>query len=197
MQLIFDLGSANALMLSTPFVAAQDLLAGKARSTAALGSLDGVQIVTAFVLDDIVIGEVHIAGVPVAGLDHWQSDSAVGSIGLPLIAQFDVIMDITAESLWLRPAPPKHRLPMLKDRSGFGLAVSPSALTVAHVAVHSPAEKSGWWVGDRIVRIDGRPINASYTRGQLWRWRFLPAGTHFRLVDGSGIVRLLTLADYY
>src|SRR3546814_9858282 len=65
-------------MLSTPFVAAQDLLAGKARSTAALGSLDGVQIVTAFVLDDIVIGEVHIAGVPVAGLDHWQSDSAVG-----------------------------------------------------------------------------------------------------------------------
>ncbi|WP_272800329.1 retropepsin-like aspartic protease [Sphingobium sp. AntQ-1] len=196
-QLIFDLGSANALMLSTPFVAAQDLLAGKARSTAALGSLDGVQIVTAFVLDDIVIGEVLIAGVPVAGLDHWQSDSAVGSIGLPLIAQFDVIMDITAESLWLRPAPPKHRLPMLKDRSGFGLAVSPSALTVAHVAVHSPAEKSGWSVGDRIVRIDGRPINASYTRGQLWRWRFLPAGTHFRLVDGSGIVRLLTLADYY
>jgi hypothetical protein len=56
---------------------------------------------------------------------------------------------------------------------------------------------SGWSIGDQIVRIDGRPINASYTRGELWRWRFLPAGTHVRLVDGSGIVRRLTLADYY
>jgi hypothetical protein len=196
-QLIFDLGSANALMLSTAFVAAQDLLAGKARSTAALGSLDGVQIVTAFVLDDVAIGGAHIAAVPVAGLDHWQSDSAVGSIGLPLIAQFDVIMDIAAGSLWLRRAPPKRRLPMLKDRSGFGLAVSSSALTVAHVAAHSPAEKCGWSVGDRIVRIDGRSIDASYTRGELWRWRFWPAGTHVRLDDGSGIARLLTLTDYY
>lgn len=196
-QLIFDLGSANALMLSTAFVAAQDLLAGKARSTAALGSLDGVQIVTTFVLDDIDIGGAHSAAVPVAALDHWQSDSAVGSIGLPLIAQFDVIMDLTAGSLWLRPTPPKRRLPMLKDRSGFGLAVSPSALTVAHVAAPSPAEMSGWSIGDQIVRINGQPIDPSYTRGELWRWRFLPAGTHVRLVDGSGIVRRLTLADYY
>lgn len=196
-QLIFDLGSANALMLSTAFVAAQNLLAGKARSTAALGSLDGVQTVTAFVLDDIDIGGVRSAAVPVAALDHWQSDSAVGSIGLPLIAQCDVIMDITAGRLWLRPAPPKRRLPMLKDRSGLGLAVSPSGLTVAHVAAHSPAEKSGWSIGDKIIRVDGRPIDASYARGELWRWRFRPAGTHVRLVDGSGIVRLLTLADYY
>ena len=86
---------------------------------------------------------------------------------------------------------------MLKDRSGLGLAVSPSGLTVAHVAAHSPAEKSGWSIGDKIIRVDGRPIDASYARGELWRWRFRPAGTHVRLVDGSGIVRLLTLADYY
>ncbi len=88
-------------------------------------------------------------------------------------------------------------LPMLKDRSGLGLAASPTALTVVHVAANSPAEKAGWAVGDRIVAVNGHSIDANYTRGELWQVRSRPAGTLVKLTMASGDVRELRLADYY
>ena len=86
---------------------------------------------------------------------------------------------------------------MLKDRSGLASAASPTALTVVHVAAHSPAEKGGWAIGDRIVTVNGHPVDANYTHGELWRWRFGPSGTPVKLRTAAGDTRELQLADYY
>lgn len=116
---------------------------------------------------------------------------------MPLIAQFDVVFDVTAGSVWFRPLDPRHRLPMLKDRSGLGFAASSTGLTIVHVAANSPAEKGGWAVGDRIVTVNGYPVDADYTHGELWRWRYGPAGSRVKLGLVGGDARELRLADYF
>ena len=195
--LMIDLGSSAALMLSSAYARDQGLLNGKLVSTAAIGGVDGVRINDAFTIQNINIEGLGVSNVPTLGMRAWLSTSTVGNVGLPLIAQFDVVFDVTAGFVWLRPLGPPRRLPMLKDRSGLGLAASPTALTVVHVAANSPAEKAGWAVGDRIVAVNGHSIDANYTRGELWQVRSRPAGTLVKLTMASGDVRELRLADYY
>ena len=197
MPLMIDLGSSTALMLSAAYARAQGLLNGKPVSTAALGGLDGVKTNDVFTIPNIHIEGLGVSNIPAIGMRDWLLTSAVGNIGLPLIAQFDVVFDVTAGFVWLRPLDPRHRLPMLKDRSGLGLAVSPTALIVVHVAANSPAEKRGWAVGDRIVAVNGHPIDTDYTHGEFWRWRFGSAGMLVKLETAAGERRALRLADYY
>lgn len=195
--LMLDMGSSAALMLSSAYVRDQGLLTGKLVSTAALGGVDGVKTNDIFTIPKITIEGLSASNIPTLGMRSWLGTSTIGNIGLPLIAQFDVVFDVTAGFVWFRPLDPRHRLPMLKDRSGLGVAASPTALTVVHVAANSPAEKGGWSVGDRIITVNGHPIDADYTHGTLWRWRYNPAGTRMRLGLEAGTTRYLTLADYF
>lgn len=195
--LMIDLGSSAALMLSSHYARDQGLLNGKMVSTAALGGVDGVTTNDVFTIPDIEIEGLGVSNIPTLGMRSWLGTSTVGNIGLPLLAQFDVVFDVTAGFVWLRPLDPRHRLPMLKDRSGFGIAASSTGLAVVHVAAHSPAEKGGWMVGDQIVSVNGHPIAADYTYRALWRWRFMSAGTIMKLKDQHDRVRTLALADYY
>lgn len=195
--LMLDLGSSTALMLSSAYARDQGLLTGKHVSTAALGGIDGVKTNDAFTIPGVTIEGLGVSDIPTLGVRDWLPTSTVGNIGLPLIAQFDMVFDVTAGSVWLRPLDPRHRLPMLKDRSGLGFAASPTALTVVHVAANSPAEKGGWAIGDRIVTVNGHPVDADYTHGELWRWRFGSAGAIVKLDIATGEHRTLRLADYY
>ncbi len=195
--LMLDLGSSAALMLSSAYARDQGLLSGKPLSTAALGGVDGVKINDIFTILNMNIEGLNVSNIPTLGMREWLGTSTVGNIGFPLIAQFDVVFDVTAGFVWFRPLDPRHRLPMLKDRSGLGLAASPTALTVVHVAANSPAEKAGWVVGERIVAVNGHPVDANYTHGELWRARYRPAGTLVKLTTETGDVRELRLADYY
>ncbi|WP_262827273.1 aspartyl protease family protein [Sphingomonas sp. A2-49] len=195
--LMLDFGSSSALILSSSYIEAHSLLAGKTVSTAALGGVEGVQIVKPFTADKVSLGALSIAAVPALALDRWTSASTLGNIGLPLLGQFDIVLDVSQGWLWLRSAPPRARLPMLKDRSGLGLAASATELTVVHVASGSPAAQAGWGVGEHVVAVNGRPIDGSYTRGLLWQWRYGQAGTRVTLKLADGTTRVLKLADYY
>lgn len=195
--LMVDLGSSAALMLSATYAQDQAFLSGRLISTAALGGVDGIRTIDVFTTSAIDVAGLAISNVPTLGMRDWLSKSTVGNIGLPLIAQFDVVFDVTAGFMWLRPLAPQHRLPMLKDRSGLGLAASPAELTVVHVAANSPAAKSGWAVADRITTVNGHPVDANYTHGELWRWRFGSADTIVKLDTAAGEHRTLILADYY
>jgi S1-C subfamily serine protease len=99
--------------------------------------------------------------------------------------------------LWVHVPQFNRRSLMLKERSGLGVAASPNGLTVAHVASGSPAAAGGWTTGERIVAINGQRVDASYTRGSLWRWRFQPAGHVVSLTLADGHERKITLDDYY
>lgn len=195
--LMLDLGSTAALMLSQAYVDEHGLTGGKPVSTAALGGVEGVRIVNAFTTDRVALAGLSVSGVPTLAPQSWQSTSTVGNIGLPLIAQFDVALDVTAGQVWLRPAPLRERLPMLKDRSGLGLAVGPTALTVVHVAPGSPAARAAWSPGEQIVAVDRQAIGPDYNRGSLWRWRYGKKGTVVQLATGVGNSRMITLTDYF
>ena len=195
--LMLDTGSSSALMLSAAFVEARNLLANRASSTAALGGVEGVQIVRTFSIDSISLGGFSTKALPTVALDRWASASTVGNVGMPLLGQFDIVLDVALERLWIRPTPPRSRLPVLKDRSGLGVAASPTDLTVIHVAAGSPAAQGAWTVGDRVVALNGFPNDTSYTRGALWQWRYGRPGEVMKLKLAGGAMRTLTLADYY
>jgi len=195
--LMLDFGSSSALMLSSAYIEAHSLLAGKTVSTAALGGVEGVQIVKPFTADKVSLGALSIAAVPALALDRWTSESTVGNVGMPLLGQFDIVLDVSQGRLWLRSAPLRARLPMLKDRSGLGLAASATDLTVVHVASGSPAAQAGWAAGEHVVAVNDRPIDGSYTQGPLWQWRYGRAGTRVTLKLADGTTRVLKLADYY
>ena len=193
--LMIDLGSTASLMLSPAFVEEHGLTAGARTSTAVMGGVDGLRSVSLFPLSRAEIGPATVRSIPTVVPSAWLSESAAGNIGLPLLAQFAAVLDISARRLWLSAA--NHPLAMLKDRSGLGVAVSDDRLTVVHIARGSPAERAAWSVGDRILAVDGRPIDRSYTVGDLWRWRYGRQGRTIVLTDQDRQSRRLRLADYY
>mgnify|MGYP001627257351 CR=1 FL=1 len=195
--LVIDLGSATALMLARGYVDRHGLLDGKRRSTAMLGGVEGSRIATAFVADRVDLAGLGIDTIPALAVDPWLSVSTVGNIGLPLLAQFNLVLDFTVGRMWLHALPVDRRPPMLKDLSGFDLAASADALTIVHLSEGSPAARGGWAVGERIVAIDGKPIGTGYTRSSLWRWRYGPAGRRVKLTIEGGEVREIQLAAYY
>ncbi len=194
---MIDLGSSSPLMLSSAYVSANNLVDGRPTSKAAIGGVEGIATADVFMAPKLEIGGLTVNAIPALGVTNWLSTSTIGNIGLPVIGQFDVVFDVTAGFVWLRPAPARSRLPMLKDRSGLGVSTSKDALTVVHVAAGSPAAKAGWIVGERIIAVDGHPIGANYTHGPLWSWRFGPAGTRVALHMAEGVTRHLSLGDYY
>lgn len=193
--MVFDLGSSTALMLAGAYIEEHQLLDGIRQSTAAIGGVDGIRLAVAFMASEVKLGGFPVRSVPTLAPSSWLSKSALGSIGFPLISQFDVVLDVSGGQLWLRPA--RGGLPMLEDHSGFGLAPDRDALSIVHVAANSPAARGGWRAGDRILAINGRRIDASYIRGQHWRWRFMPPGTLVILQDQTGRTRELRLVDYF
>ena len=195
--LMLDTGSSSALMLSSAYLDAHGSLADRPHSTAALGGVEGVQIVKTFTADKVSLGGLLTEAVPALALDRWASASTVGNIGMPLLGQFNIVLDVALGRLWLRPARLQARLPMLKDRSGLGLVASPTDLAVIHVAISSPAARAGWLIGERIVAVNGIAIDRSYIRGRLWQWRYGRAGDRIALRLADGTTRMLTLADYY
>ncbi|TFI59771.1 hypothetical protein E2493_02735 [Sphingomonas parva] len=194
---ILDLGSSTPLMLSKKYADEHRLLVGTRQSTAILAGIEGVQTAATVMTRRAEIGGLPVGSIPTLIVDNWLSVSAVGNIGLPLLAQYEMVLDMAANELWLRPPSSRSAVEMLKDRSGLGLAVSGDALTVVHLAKGSPAARGGWSVGDRIRRVNGKAIDATYTRGSLWHWRYDPAGTRVSLSVESSRPREMILEDYY
>lgn len=193
--MVFDLGSSTALMLARIYVDDHELLEGIRQSTAAIGGVDGIRLAAAFMANEVKLGQFPVGSVPTLAPSSWISKSALGSIGFPVISQFDNVLDVSGGQIWLRPA--RRGLPMLEDHSGFGLAVGEKELSVVHVAANSPAASQGWHAGDQIVAINVRRIDTSYIQDQHWRWRFMPPGTLVKLQDQAGRMRALRLADYF
>lgn len=193
--MVFDLGSSTALMLARAYVEDHRLLDGIRQSTAAIGGVDGIRLAAAFMASEVKLGGFPVRSVPTLAPSSWLSKSALGSIGFPLISQFDVVLDVSRAQMWLRSA--RRGLPMLEDHSGFGLAPGGNELSIVHVAANSPAATDGWRAGDRILAVNGRRIDASYIRDEHWRWRFEPPGTLVTLQDQGGRMRELRLVDYF
>lgn len=192
-----DLGSSNPLMMSADFARRQRLLEGRRTSTAATWTVSGIAISVTSSLAQLKIGNFALSNVPVESFVEWSAPAVPVTVGLPVLARFRMMLDLAGSELWLRAEEEDLARPFTRDRTGLGVAYEGDHLRVVHVAAESPASKTGWRVGEVIVRIDGHPVSGDYVASGLCRWRYGPEHSTVELELRPHDKRSITLVNYY
>jgi len=65
------------------------------------------------------------------------------------------------------------------------------------VSERSPAAEAGWRIGERVVAVNGRQVDAAYYDTDLYEWQYAAPGTIATLRLKGGSERRLILQDYY
>ena len=190
---VIDSGNSNPLFLSAAYADSAGLTSRRS-STALSATANGVSTNRLISVRQIRMASLSVPDVPTEIYGAWTSNGPPANVGLPLLASRRLIFDFGQDRLWRSVA---GLGPLRRDRSGLGLVAKLDRLRVVHVAAGSPAEAAGWRLNEEIIEIDGKPVDPSYDTGQLWRWRFRPAGTWVRLRMTDGSARQLRLQDYY
>jgi membrane-associated protease RseP (regulator of RpoE activity) len=191
-----DTGSGTTLSLFEGFVEKNGLLEKRSpRSSRASGGIGGSREATIATLKSFSIGGFELHDMPAEFHDakkgNFSATNIAGNLGAQVLSRFRVAFDRTNAIMYLSPSPGWDSEPFWKNRSGLGLRSHAAYYEVTSVAPGSPAAAAHWKVGQRIVAIDGNPVEPYQD------WRTLPAGTKVVLKDGSGAERTLVLADYY
>ena len=170
---ILDVGAAETITFTTPFIAAHQLLdrAGdKAREVHHVAAPD----VAAFaptnvrgVIDAVTIGNVTLPHVfvnlSVAKRGAYTSPAFDGNIGETILSRFPrVILDYGRSEMILEPGPETTK--RTHERRTFGLTLIATGndfttFNVTAVGPDSPAAKGGFQKGDVITAIDNEPAS--------------------------------------
>jgi hypothetical protein len=194
---IVDTGARMSLTLNTPFVKANNLRAGSARSVTGVTGW-GIGGPTRSVVmrgAPLRIGPLTVEH-PIAELSTdtagSNSDAALaGNIGAGILKRFVVTLDYGHLTIYLKPI--KGAIDDLDtfDRAGLWLNDDPSGFTVIDVMPGSPAADAGIKDGEIITAIDGKPTASVHLYDLRRRLRNDPPGTVVVFsVNGRGDVRL-------
>ena len=199
-QLEFDLGSASPVVLEHPFWSSAKLVSGRRVSNTLIGGVGTIRQAGLISLTSVTLAGIKIGNVD-AVLDGpkgiLQSKLGNGTIGMPILSQFRVITNYKQSRLYLISHARTNLTRLPRNRSGLRVLHDGGGLRVLLVARDSPAEQGGWRVGERIVAINGHPVDESYWSGDLWRWAEGPVGTKVMLTLADESSRELELNDYY
>lgn len=194
-QASIDLGSNVPLYVSPDYCAAVRMLDGKKWSTSLTAGAEGPEIGQVAALSRLEMADIEINDIPVAVPATWKHHSPA-LIGLPILRRFRMITDFARDVLWLMADRQLVRTPFAKDRSGMGTVPAGDRLRIVHVAPSSPAEEIGLKIGDEILSINGRRVDAEYLRSGRREGK-KETGTSFILGLSDGSERRMVLADYY
>ncbi|MBV9989729.1 MAG: aspartyl protease family protein [Alphaproteobacteria bacterium] len=198
---IVDTGARMSLTLNTPFVKANGLSAGSAKS---VGGVTGWGIggpTRSVVLRGapLTLGAFTIEH-PVAELSTdtagSNSDAALaGNIGAGVLKRYVVTLDYPHQLIYLKPiAGPIADLDTF-DRAGVWLNLDPSGFKVIDAMSGAPAEAAGLKAGDVVTAVDGRPAGSLKLYELRRRLRDDAPGTVVTFaVKGKGDVKV-TLRD--
>jgi membrane-associated protease RseP (regulator of RpoE activity) len=179
---ILDVGAADTMTFTTPFIAAHQLLdrAGdKARNVLHVAAPDVEAYAPTNVrglVDAITLGGITLPHVfvnfSVAKNGAYTSPAFDGNVGETLLSRFhDVILDYGRSEMTLEPGPdttqPTH------ERTTFGLTIIASGdayhtFNVTAVGKDSPAARAGFQKGDVITAVDDTPaaqLNLALLKG--------------------------------
>lgn len=197
-RIVVDTGDGTALSLVRPAAALAQHLPPAVTTTLDY-AIGGAHVVDLAVLpeirsQDLALRNIEVRIEPAHGFT--EATGMAGRLGSGLLRRYRVLLDPGAGRMVLAPGRDADR-PPLRSTSGFLLAVQADRLTVLHVMRGSPAERTGWRVGDGICAVDGTAITPDYATGERAGWTVGPAGHLVRLTDCSGRMRAITLRRFY
>lgn len=195
---ILDVGAADTMTFTTPFIAAHQLLerAGdKERTVHHVAAPDVAAYAPTNVrglVDAITLGGIAIPHVPVnfsvAKSGAYTSPAFDGNVGETLLSRFaQVILDYGRSEMILQPTPETTK-PM-HERTTFGLTIIATGeafhtFNVTAVGADSPAAKAGFQKGDVITAIDATP--AASLNFAAVKSAFATAGTQHTVMVHRG-----------
>jgi predicted aspartyl protease len=193
---IFDLGNSGAISLSQEYHRSQPYFAALPSATGMSGGVGGLHEVRRVTLPSVEVAGIRFDHVP-AQLGALPKGPYSGLInaGIQLFRPFVLTLDLAGDRMWLqRTAAPAV---FSRDRAGLFVTFEGDHYAIRHVTANGPAAKSGLKVGDGIVSIGGRKVNAVFPNSPEADWLFGLAGTlvEIGLADGRSVT--VTLADFY
>ncbi len=129
-------------------------------------------------------------------LSGANSNRVVGNIGLSILARFRLIIDYSHDRLYATPYADATSMPFAKDRLGLSFVKNGTGLVVKFVSPDSPAQAAGFKIGDKIVSIDQKTIQA-WSDSALATLRYASAGTTMVFTADDGAIRRVQLADFF
>jgi len=111
----------------------------------------------------------------------WPGDFA-GFVGAPILRRFNLTFDVAGRRLWIEPNADysTESSPPGSVRSGFVCLPEGANWIVQDLVAGSPATESGVRLGDRLLEINGVPVQ-SMKPGEIKRAFRAAPGTHVRL----------------
>lgn len=195
----FDLGNGSPLLVYSALWKPAGLLTdGRPASKGLSGAVGGLKVRDITTVRALTFAGVTFEAVPATLFGEEAKDAdgtiSLGNIGMPILSRFAIATDFAHDRLWLTPVPGAASQPFPKDRTGLGM--QPLSGKIMLVAPGSPAQAAGLKTGDTVVAIDGKPLK-DLTTADLGRLRGLPAGSTLSVTLKNGVVKTLTLRDYY
>ena len=205
-HVVLDLGAKSTLLVPEHFASRHQIAGslGKTTTTGLGAGMGGDTYYTFGRARRIEFGAGTKAGVDraIVGLSSagsLRSPWHDGLLGAAFLSEFRVIFDYARREMILAPASPSG-LAAAFDRSGLFLVAEGAALdaiVVRDVTAGSPASIAGLLPRDRLVRIDGEPLDRLGLSGARERLR-APAGRRVQMAvarEGKEVVFDVELRD--
>jgi len=185
-RLVLDTGASQGLILRSWFVAKHKL---RERYPKRLNTVTGLGLsgqmrgeivrLRTLKLGDYTITNVFAEFETTA--DAWSGDSA-GYVGAPVLRRFDLTFDVAGRRLWIEPnaSYATEQPPPASVRSGFACLPEGTTWIVQDLIADSPAAEAGVRHGDRLLEINGAPVQSLKPQEIKRAFRAEP-GTRVRL----------------
>jgi hypothetical protein len=190
-----DFGSGGDLRISPEAWARIKPAGARATDAISSGANGRLLIESRARLPHLQIGDFdeQQADVRIAPMPTHLAGRADAILGLGVLARYDLVLDIGAGNLWLRPR--ASLVPRRVERTGLALVPDGPAAKIIHVSAGSPADRAGWKAGERICRINDGKVDVQNSDG--YSWAYGAEGSVLAIDLCSGEKRRLTLQSYY
>lgn len=196
--MIVDTGDGSAVTLGRLAWTTAGVAAGATTSTVSYG-LGGAVVSDLAVVPMLSVGQMVARNVEVRVEPSGGFSDAVGvagRIGSGFLQNYRVLLDPAAGHMLLARGDGAD-LPPPRSTSGLLVGLGNNKLKVLHVMRGGPAAATGWRNGDTICTIDGAAVPADYAVNPLARWSTGVPGRTVALGLCDGVVRQLTLREFY
>lgn len=161
-RIFFDSGAAYSLVVNTPF-SEEHKLAQQAKRRLVVES-DNLN--SKSVSDQIAVRSINLAGFELEDLPVFLARDRegvssypgyLGLLGAKVISRFDIILDYTTSTLYLKPNR-HYQKPFEFPLSGITLKKTGEDILISRVQENCPAYEKGVRKGDRLLSIDGNAL---------------------------------------